>query len=453
MNRIRHILLLSLAMILLLVSACSSDDVLDESLYESSQSEASSREEYSTESSMVLSEPTESIATDSEVEIETENAYMKAVWLSQYDLMSVYRENGTQRPADSFSALMKTVLDNVAKDGYNAIFVQVRPFGDSMYPSEVYPVSSYVSGAYGNEDIYDPLEIIVALALERGLEVHGWINPMRTMKTAEIKSVPDSYLIKQWYNDENTMGDYLVEFDGRLYLNPAHPEVRNMIVEGAKEICEKYAVAGIHMDDYFYPTTDASFDQIAYDAYKKAGGTKSLARFRYENINALVRELYSGIKSVNEELQFGISPMGNLETSYTTLYTDVYTWCKEDGYIDYICPQIYFGLEHQTHDFKSVYRTWKAIIKNENVELYVGMTLGKAQSGVDNYAGTGKTEWADHKDVLKRCLEYLQTKEECTGVVFFCYQYMYDPVTGASVAETATERKNMKDALDALGNN
>jgi uncharacterized lipoprotein YddW (UPF0748 family) len=196
---------------------------------------------------------------------------------------------------------------------------------------------------------------------------------------------------------------------------------------------------------------DASFDKLSYDAYKAAGGTMSLSKFRYENVNAMVREIYAAVKSVDEDLLFGISPMGNLQQGYETLYTDVYTWCKEDGYIDYICPQIYFGLEHQTHDFKSVYRTWKSIIKNDNVTLWAGMTLGKAQSGVDNYAGSGKDEWKNHKDVLKRCLEYLEDQEDCTGVVMFCYQYMYDPVTGKSVSETLEERNNLKGALAALG--
>ena len=83
--------------------------------------------------------------------------------------------------------------------------------------------------------------------------------------------------------------------------------------------------------------------------------------------------------------------------------------------------------------------------------LWVGMTLGKAQSGVDNYAGTGKNEWQEHKDVLKRCLEFLQKQDECTGVVMFCYQYMYDPVTGKTVQETLEERNNLKEALEALG--
>ena len=422
---------------LALLTSCAMEPPM---IFESSAEESSSMSEES------IPDSESSLSTE-----ETMGTYVKAVWLSQYDMVSVYTANGKQRSSEEYLPLLKRVLENVAKDGYNTVIVQMRPFGDSMYPSELYPPSRYASGSYDKELTYDPIKLLIQEAKALGLSVHAWINPMRAMSTEEIRQIEDRYLIKQWYNDEEKHGDLLVAVNGRYYLNPAHEEVRKMIADGAREICEKYAVDGVHMDDYFYPTTDASFDKLSYDAYKAEGGTLSLSKFRYENVNAMVREIYAAVKSVNEDLLFGISPMGNLQQGYETLYTDVYTWCKEDGYIDYICPQIYFGLEHQTHDFKSVYRTWKSILKNDNVTLWVGMTLGKAQSGVDNYAGSGKDEWKNHKDVLKRCLEYLEDKEDCTGVVMFCYQYMYDPVTGKSVSETLEERNNLKSALEALG--
>ncbi len=417
--------------------------------------ESSGESELLGEDSSAVLESTEESEEISEISMPEEEIemgeYVKAVWLSQYDLMNVYTENGGQRSKDSYVALIGRVLSNVAREGYNTVIVQVRPFGDSVYPSEIYPPSRYASGSYSKELEYDPFAILIEQAKALELSVHAWINPMRLMKASEIKLIDDGYLVKQWYGEAGKKGEVIVEVNERWYLNPAHPEARELIAEGAKEICEKYDVDGIHMDDYFYPTTDASFDAVSYQAYKSGGGTLSLAKFRYENVNAMVREIYTAVKGVDERLLFGISPMGNLQQGYETLYTDVYTWCKEDGYIDYICPQIYFGLEHQTHDFKSVYRTWKSIIKNEKVKLWVGMTMGKAQSGVDNYAGSGKNEWAEHKDVLKRCVEYLLDQKSCAGVVMFCYQYMYDPVTGVSVFETQKERDNLRAALEALG--
>ena len=164
----------------------------------------------------------------------------------------------------------------------------------------------------------------------------------------------------------------------------------------------------------------------------------------------MVSRMYNAIKSVNKDILFGISPEGNIDNTYYKAYTDVYKWCATDGYLDYICPQIYFGLEHQTHDFKKIFGVWKNIITNPNIRYAVGMTLGKADSGIDNYAGTGKNEWAENKDIMKRCLEYLATQDSCSGVSIFSYQFMYDALTGATDPDTLEERNNMKNALEAL---
>lgn len=367
---------------------------------------------------------------------------VKAMWLSQFDLNSVYTANRAQRSQKNFENLMRVVLDNVKKNGINTVFVQMRPYADSMYPSEYYPPSKYASGAYGRDFSYDPIEIIVRMAHERELSVHAWINPMRGMLESEIGSVSDKYKIREWYDSAETRGKYVVTVDGRLYLNPAYEEVRALIVDGAAEIVKRYNVDGVHMDDYFYPTQAESFDSAAYGEYLRNNPRTSLSDFRKKSLNMLVSELYSAVKAVNEDALFGISPAGVIATVTEKQYADVYTWCANEGYVDYICPQVYFGLEHQTCDFKKICNVWSNIIKTDDVKLIVGMTLGKAKSKVDNYAGSGKNEWAQHNDILKRCLEYTKEVEHCTGVSYFCYQYFYDPVSGLEVTQTKNERNN-----------
>lgn len=378
------------------------------------------------------------------------SGFMKAVWISQFDISGILKEDGTQRDEKTYRTLINIVLNNVKNDGYNTVIVQVRPYSDSFYKSEYFPVSNYVNGDFVSELKYDPFKIIVDISKTIGLSVHAWINPMRGMKSTEIINISDRFPIKQWYNDADKNGKYIVEIDGRFYLNPAYKEVRNLIANGAREVAEQYDIDGVHMDDYFYPIKDEYFDADAYSEYVSNGGNKSLSKFRNEMLDLMVSEIYSAVKSVGKDQLFGISPSGNIDITYNDLYTDVYKWCSEDGFIDYICPQIYFGLQHQTHDFIKVYKVWKNIIKNENVKLYAGMTLGKAKSGVDNYAGTGKNEWAENKDVLKRCLEFIKTSDDCFGIVVFCYQHMYNPITGLSVKETEEERFNMKSALNDM---
>ena len=365
----------------------------------------------------------------------------KAIWLSQFDLQSIYTSGSTQRPEADFRKRMETVLDNVAGDGYNTVVLQLRPYADSMYPSEIYPPSKYSMGSYAGEFTYDPIAIVVELCHERGLSVHGWINPMRGMTEDEIKQVDDKYLIKQWYNDSTKKGDYIVFVNKNWYLNIAHPEVRQLICDGAAEILAKYEVDGIHMDDYFYPTTDTSFDGKAYNAYKKAGGKLSLAEWRKDCLSTLVAELYATVKTHDLRALFGISPAGNINTVRDSHYADVDKWCGTPGYIDYICPQVYFGFEHASWDFVKTCKIWQDIIKTDYVSLIVGMSFGKAVAGVDNYAGAGKTEWSDHKDVMLRSLRHTETLEKCVGVTVFSYQHLWEISNGSVKAASKEEHE------------
>ncbi len=376
---------------------------------------------------------------------------MKCIWLSQYDCSEIYCNNGKQRSISEYKSLISVVLKNIKNCGFNTIFVQVRPNADSIYPSDYFPPSAFAVGEYGNSFSYDPISILVKEAHNKGLSIHAWINPLRSVTDAQIKKIPNKYQIKQWYNNAELKGKYIVRVDGRWYLSPAYSDVRNLIVKGTKEIMTKYSFDGLHMDDYFYPTTAASFDSAAYDNYQKSGGKLSVADFRRSCLNKLVKSIYQTVKSVKSSYLYGISPEGNVDTVYNKQYADVYLWCSKTGYVDYICPQVYFGLEHETFDFSKVSNSWNDMISKESgVKLLVGMSLGKALSGVDSRAGKGKNEWSKNKDVLKRCLEVTGSLSYCTGVSYFCYQYFYNPVSGVSVDKTNAERNNFLPLLKKI---
>lgn len=376
---------------------------------------------------------------------------VKAMWLSQFDLNEVYGASA-QRNKDEFRELIKKMLENVKSIGINTVIVQVRPNADSLYPSEYYPPSIYAVGAYENDFSYDPFAIIVEEAHARGLSIHAWINPMRAMTEAQIERVNEKYTIKKWWNDTDLREKYLPTVDGRVYLNVAYSEVRQLIIEGAREILEKYDVDGLHMDDYFYPTTDTAFDS---EAYAENGNGKSLGDWRRDNLNKLIKGLYNVVKEENKNILFGISPAGTMEKDYETMYADVYRWCGSEGYIDYICPQIYFGMEHETCAFDALTDKWNAIVKSDTVKMWIGMTLGKtvaASTGDgDKWAGTGRDEWIENKDVLLRCINYTKTADKCTGVAYFCYQYFFDPITGEENEASKAEKDNFLSAFKEIG--
>ncbi len=374
-----------------------------------SESGATSSSASQTSSSAAASEPTYNQVIPS-VGLQT-----KAIWLSQFDLQYALTENGVQRDKEAFTAMLHDMLENVRGYGFNTLFVQARPYSDSFYPSEYFPWSAMVTGSYTKEAEYDPYQIIVTEARKFGFSIHGWINPLRAMTDSEIQQVDDRYLIKQWYLSAQKRGTNIVLKDGRWYYNSSIPEVRRLIADGAKELLQKYKLDGIHMDDYFYYSSSL------------------------EDVSAMVKGIYDAVKSANPQAQFGISPEGNVDRDYNIHFADVKRWCSEKGFIDYICPQIYYGMEHQTYPFAKVVAEFNSYITEESgVFLLAGMTLGKADNE-DRYAGSGRLEWKQHNDVILRCILETEKQSHAKGIAIFCYQYLFDRLSGEKVNRTWQE--------------
>ena len=96
---------------------------------------------------------------------------------------------------------------------------------------------------------------------------------------------------------------------------------------------------------------------------------------------------------------------------------------KEKGYVDYICPQIYFGFLHSTRPFEKTLNDWIAMPRDSSVKLHIGFALHKIGIASDEYAGTGGNEWATHDDIMKRSLQLVRAKPACGGVIFFSYKF------------------------------
>ena len=79
-----------------------------------------------------------------------------------------------------------------------------------------------------------------------------------------------------------------------------------------------------------------------------------MASYRRAVVSGLVSGLHEVTLNAGPGRIFGISPAGNVENDYNVQCADVYLWCREAGYIDYICPQVYFGLEHERKNFVPV---------------------------------------------------------------------------------------------------
>lgn len=306
-----------------------------------------------------------------------EETELRGVWVSTVANIDYPSKQTTD--SEVLKSQLITVLDNCKDMGFNAVFFQVRPCGDALYKSDIFPWSKYLTGTQGlaPDNDFDPLEFAVAEAHARGMQLHAWINPYRITNNA----ADNKYLAKSNPAVLNP-GLVLTDGNGKMYYNPGDSGSIDLIVNGAAEIAEKYDVDGIHMDDYFYP--DGSFnDDTTYSFYKDQFPDKG--DWRRENVNKLVKAMDEKLHSIKPSIQFGISPRGiwanksdmaeGSDTrgggSYTAIYADSRKWVKE-GWVDYIMPQIYWNIGYEIADYTVLCNWWADVVRDTDVKLYIG---------------------------------------------------------------------------------
>ena len=179
----------------------------------------------------------------------------RAVWVSYLEWAAM--DFSTE---DAFRAGVVQLLDNCTGLGLNTVLAQVRPFGDALYRSSLFPWSHLCTGVQGKDPGFDPLDVLLQEAHTRGISVEAWVNPYRLRSSAAMPpNLADSNLA-------NTHPEWVCTVDEGLYLNPAEPAAADYVVQGVAELVQNYAVDGIHFDDYFYPTTDESIDAAQFEA-------------------------------------------------------------------------------------------------------------------------------------------------------------------------------------------
>lgn len=363
-----------------------------------------------------------------------ENGEMKAIWVPY---MSLENKNGNYTEKE-FKELFDNILKESKKHGINTMIVHVRPFADALYKSEIFPWSHIVSGTQGNDPGFDPLDYMIKATHNENIAFHAWINPLRVQHNNIPSILSETNLYNQWRKDIDTTNDnWVFDLDNNKYFNPCYPEVRKVIIDGIKEIVERYSVDGIHFDDYFYPIDDHSYpthnkdiDKSYYQEYvsKVSGNSDPLSQeeWRIANINSLISGVYSEIKSIRPSVQFGISPQANVKNDIK-MSADVYSWGSKKGYVDYLCPQLYVNFENPILPYDKAVNQWREIVKNPDIKYYIGLGLYKAGSNADN--GT----WKVSNNIIKNQIEYGRNLN-CDGFMIYSWDFLNNNQTTEEVS-------------------
>ncbi|NPA37856.1 MAG: family 10 glycosylhydrolase [Chlorobi bacterium] len=322
------------------------------------------------------------------------------------------------------------ILMHIKELGFNTVFLQVRPSSDAIYKSHIEPWSRYLSGTQGTapRPFYDPLKYWIEKAHSMGIELHAWINPFRVAFSNDENLDSKHPLLKH--------PERIVEYGGKLYLDPGIPEVNDYINGIIADITHRYNIDGIHLDDYFYPypVNGEDFpDSISEAIFRDTTKFASKEDWRRDNVNRIVSSLHNTIKRIKPWVAFGISPFGVWRnssvdengsdteagvTTYDGLYGDAITWIK-NGWVDYIAPQIYWHLEHPAAGYITLAEWWNN--NSYNIPVYTGISIYKIN--------TGKPGW-DNPSQVPEQIRIGRKLPNINGSIFFRYSFLKNNLLG-----------------------
>jgi uncharacterized lipoprotein YddW (UPF0748 family) len=341
-------------------------------------------------------------------------AEFRGVWIASVDNIDWPRRN--QWNVDSQKKEFIRQLEMHQQNGMNAAIVQVRPAADALYPSPYEPWSQWLTGKQGRppEPFYDPLAFTITEAHNRGFEYHAWVNPYRANFSIGKASIAPAHITRlhpEWF----------LQYGNTLYFDPGNKEAQHWVVDVIKDMVSRYDIDAVHMDDYFYPYRIAGKEFPDTASYRKYGNGMNKEDWRRSNTDSIILKLSTVIKETKPWVKFGISPFGvwrNQDkdslgsptkagvTNYDDLYADVLLWLEE-GWIDYVAPQIYWEFSHKAAPFQPILEWWNRNANGRHV--YAGLGIYRAGSNA---------AWRDSTQ-LPRQIDSTRSMPNVQGQIYF----------------------------------
>jgi uncharacterized lipoprotein YddW (UPF0748 family) len=277
---------------------------------------------------------------------------VRAVWVVRTALVS--------------PASVDRTVGAAAAAGFNTLVVQVRGRGDAFYASSILPRSELLARSPQG---FDPLARLLKRARRRGLAVHAWINVLlsanygqklrpqhelarhpewimvpRASARAALGSAPRGLKVIVWRGAKD--GDA----EG-YYLSPSAPGVAEHLEAVVRELLEKYAVDGLHLDFIRLPSPEYDYSGAALRAFAATLGVHSLlgapaqdARawnvWRRASVTRIVERLARTARATRSGIVLSAAVVPDRATAVQHKMQDWPAWLST-GLLDVVCPMAY----------------------------------------------------------------------------------------------------------------
>ncbi len=222
---------------------------------------------------------------------------------------------------------IKQAVDELEQAGFSVLYPNVWSRGTTFHTSDFAPLEPSLKSAGVT---VDPICTLSKEAHQRGMKVVPWFE-YGLMEPASAEVVQDN---PDWVLSRAN-GDPVMKMHGKemVWLNPAHPQVRQRFIGLVVEVMKRCRMDGLQLDDHFAWPVELGYDPYTSALYKNEFGidpprdytNRYWMTWRRRKLTGLLRDLRNRLEQESLPVRVSLSP-GPFRFAYNNWLQDWELW-------------------------------------------------------------------------------------------------------------------------------
>ena len=313
---------------------------------------------------------------------------------------------------------IKQAVDELEQAGFSVLYPNVWSRGTTFHSSEFAPLEPSLKTAGVK---VDPICTLSKEAHKRGMKVVPWFE-YGLMEPASAEVVQDN---PDWVLSRAN-GDPVMKMHGKemVWLNPAHPQVRERFIGLVVEVMKRCRMEGLQLDDHFAWPVELGYDPYTSTLYKEEFGiapprdytNRYWMTWRRRKLTGLLRDLRIRLEQESLPVRISLSP-GPFRFAYNNWLQDWELWAVGQLIDDLVVQNYAYSLRGYAKDLDQPAlrkaREW-------GIPIQIGVL-----------AGFGKRTTS--MDILKEKVRL--ANDRGYGVIYFYWEGLWGQHSGAEGAQ------------------
>ena len=246
---------------------------------------------------------------------------------------------------------IKQAVDELEQAGFSVLYPNVWSRGTTFHTSEFAPLEPSLKTAGVT---VDPICTLSKEAHKRGMKVVPWFE-YGLMEPASAEVVQDN---PDWVLSRAN-GDPVMKMHGKemVWLNPAHPQVRQRFIGLVVEVMKRCRMDGLQLDDHFAWPVELGYDPYTSALYKDEFGidpprdytNRYWMTWRRRKLTGLLRDLRIRLEQESLPVRVSLSP-GPFRFAYNNWLQDWELWAVGQLIDDLVVQNYAYSLRGYAKD-------------------------------------------------------------------------------------------------------